>query len=57
MHDDDDWRTAEAALEKARGLPGGAERIKALRHAGKLRFAADRKLYEKEQRAHERASK
>jgi hypothetical protein len=29
MNGDDDWKVAEAALEKARGLPGGAERIEA----------------------------
>ncbi len=41
MHDDD-WKDAEAALEKARKLPSGAERIQALKDAAKLRFAADR---------------
>jgi hypothetical protein len=57
MHDDDDWKAAEAALERARRLPGGAERIEALRHAGKLRFAADRKRHKKEQRDPGRPSK
>ena len=54
---DDDWKAAEAALEKARSLPGGTERIEALRHAGKLRFAADRKRHKKEQRESVRTSK
>ena len=42
MNGDDDWKVAEAALEKARALPGGAERIEALKQAGRLRFEADR---------------
>jgi hypothetical protein len=57
MHEDDDWKSAEAALEKARSLPGGPERIEALRQAGKLRFDADRKLHKKEQSARGRPSK
>ena len=58
MHDyDDDRRAAEAALEKARRLPGGPERIEALRHAGRLRFAADRKHHKTEQDDHRLASK
>jgi hypothetical protein len=48
MDGDDDWKVAEAALEKARRLPGGAERIEALRQAGRLRFEADRKRQKKE---------
>ena len=47
---DDDRRAVEAALEKARSLPGGPERIDALRRAGKLRFAADKKRHKREQR-------
>jgi len=44
MRDEDsDWKAAEVALEKARLLPGGPARIEALREAGKLRFAADRR--------------
>lgn len=54
---DDDRRAAEAALDKARRLPGGPERIEALRYAGRLRFAADRKQYKKEQGEHESKSK
>jgi hypothetical protein len=48
MDNDDDWKAAEAALEKARSLPGGPERIEALKEAGKLRFAADQKRLRKE---------
>jgi hypothetical protein len=48
--DDDDWKVAEAALEKARGLPGGAERIEALRQAGRLRFEANKKRQKDEKR-------
>lgn len=47
---DDDWRAAEAALAEARSLPGGPERIEALKNAGKLRFAADSKRRQEEQR-------
>jgi hypothetical protein len=57
MRDDDDWKDAEAALAKARSLPSGAERIEALRYAGKLRFAADKRRYKKEQHEHRRPSK
>jgi hypothetical protein len=42
MDGDDEWKVAEAALEKARGLPCGAERIEALKQAGRLRLEADR---------------
>jgi hypothetical protein len=41
--EDDDWKAAESALEAACRLPGGTERIEALKHAGRLRFDADRK--------------
>jgi hypothetical protein len=58
MYDDDeDWKAAEAALERARRLPGGPERIAALRRAGQLRFAADRRRRKREQLAIERSSK
>lgn len=58
MHDDDeDWKAAEAALERARRLPGGPQRIAALRRAGQLRFAADRRRRKREQLAIERSSK
>lgn len=36
------WTRAERALAKARLLPVGADRISALREAGKMRFEADR---------------
>ena len=44
MEADDAWDAAEKALEEARNLPAGAERIEALRRAGKLRFEASRLL-------------
>jgi hypothetical protein len=50
MNGDDDWKVAEAALEKACRLPCGAERIQALKHAGRLRFQADRNRQENEVR-------
>lgn len=40
---DQDWLTAQAALEAARQLPAGVERFEALKQAGKLRYHADRK--------------
>jgi hypothetical protein len=35
------WQLAQQALEKARAMPGGLERVEALKRAGKLRFDAD----------------
>jgi hypothetical protein len=52
MGGDDNWKVAEAALAKARGLPGGAERIEALKQAGRLRFEADQRRQKKELRQH-----
>jgi hypothetical protein len=49
---DEDWKAAEAALEAARRLPGGAARIEALKQAGRLRFDADKKRQKKEIRQH-----
>jgi hypothetical protein len=46
--EDADWKAAEAALEAACRLPGGSARIEALKHAGRLRFEADRKRLAKE---------
>ena len=46
--EDDDWKAAEAALEAACRLPGGAERAEALKHAGRLRFDADKKRLARE---------
>jgi hypothetical protein len=37
----DGWDQAEAALAAAQQMPGGPERIAALRKAGQLRFRAD----------------
>ena len=47
---DDDWKAAEDAQEAARRLPGGAARIEALKQAGRLRFDADRKRQQTENR-------
>jgi hypothetical protein len=35
------WKMAQKALVEAQRIPGGAERIAALRVAGKMRFQAD----------------
>lgn len=35
------WQNAEAALKSAREIPGGPERIEALKQAGRLRLQAD----------------
>jgi hypothetical protein len=35
------WNQAEKALVEARRLPVGAERVAALREAGRMRFRAD----------------
>ena len=47
---EDEWRAAEAALANAQRLPGGPERIEALKRAGQLRYDADkrRRLTEEE---------
>jgi hypothetical protein len=37
------WQAADAALSAAQKLPGGPERIEALRKAGRLRFEADKR--------------
>jgi hypothetical protein len=58
--EDDDWKAAQRALEEACLLPGGPVRIEALKHAGRLRFDADRKRLAKEpqqQRADRTSSK
>jgi hypothetical protein len=57
MHDDYEWKAAEEALEKARRLPNGPERIQALKEAGKLRFEADKRRHKKDQRHPGRASR
>jgi hypothetical protein len=56
-NDDDDWKAAEVELEAARRLPGGAERIEALRRAGRLRFDADRRRLAKEERQRDGSKK
>ena len=57
MHDDDEWKVVEAALEHARRLPAGTERIELLRRVGKIRFAADRRRHKREQLAIKRTPK
>ena len=37
----DGWDEAEAALAAAQQMPGGPERVAALKKAGQLRFEAD----------------
>jgi hypothetical protein len=39
---DEVWKAAQAALEAARQLPVGAERVEALRRAGQLRYDAEK---------------
>jgi hypothetical protein len=51
----DGWDEAEAALAAAQRMPGGPERIAALRKAGQLRFTADERR--RAIRDQERASK
>ena len=40
---DEEWQIAEAALAAARKIPGGPERIEALKRAGQLRHDADKR--------------
>jgi hypothetical protein len=40
---EDQWRAAEAALADAQKMPGGPERIEALKRAGQLRYEADKR--------------
>jgi hypothetical protein len=47
---EEEWEAAEAALKAAQNLPGGAERYQALKHAGQLRYNADKQRREIEQR-------
>jgi hypothetical protein len=53
--EDDGWGEAEAALTAAQQMPGGPERIAALKKAGQLRFEADERR--RAIRDQERASK
>jgi hypothetical protein len=50
----DGWEEAETALTAAQQMPGGPERIAALKKAGQLRFEADERR--KALRDQERAS-
>jgi hypothetical protein len=42
---DEELRAAEEALKAAQNMPGGPERIAALRKAGQMRFDASQKKY------------
>ena len=42
---EEEWRAAEAALSDAQKIPGGPERIVALRRAGQLRYEAGRRRH------------
>jgi len=42
------WRIAEEALQAALRMPGGKDRVAALRRAGQLRFDADKLRQEME---------
>ena len=42
---DEELRAAEEALKAAQNMPGGPERIAALRKAGQMRFDAYRRRY------------
>jgi hypothetical protein len=53
--EDDGWRAAEAALAAAQQMPGGPERVAALKKARQLRFTADERR--RAIRDQERASK
>ncbi len=39
--EDSDWAEAQTALTQAQSMPAGAQRIEALKTAGKMRFYAD----------------
>ena len=53
--EDNGWAAAEVALAAAQQMPGGPDRIAALKAAGLLRFKADE--FRRSIRDHERASK
>ena len=42
---DEDLKAAEAALQAAQRMPGGPERISALRKAGQMRFDAYKRRF------------
>ena len=47
---EEEWEAAQVALNDAQKLPGGPERVEALKRAGRLRYQADqrRRSVEKE---------
>ena len=49
---EEDWEVAQAALEAARQLPAGVERIEALKKAGQLRYDADEKRTRETEQSH-----
>ena len=51
-----EWEAAEEALKAAQKMPGGPERIAALRKAGQMRFDAyEKKRHFEEDRSHKSA--
>jgi hypothetical protein len=50
LEDDAEWAAAQAALFAAQKIPGGPDRIEALRKAGQLRFEADQRRRQREER-------
>ena len=40
---EEEWQAAQVALNDAQKLPGGPERIEALKRAGRLRYEADQR--------------
>jgi len=40
---EEEWQAAQVALNDAQKLPGGPERIEALKRAGRLRYKADQR--------------
>ena len=49
QEDDAEWEAAQAAVSAAQKMPGGPERIEALRKAGQLRFEADKRRRQREE--------
>ena len=40
---EEEWEAAQVALNDAQTLPGGPERVEALKRAGRLRYKADQR--------------
>ena len=40
---EEEWQAAQVALNDAQKLPGGPERVEALKRAGRLRYKADQR--------------